>query len=134
MSEEPTSQQYSSLEFINHYFPNTIREHEEIDEEVSLSHNTGFSPNINSNADNTLAPMSRSGSNTTLSSRNSEDLNVLFWNIGGYRLGRTSLDRALDRYEIGAFALNETWWRYDLNRADGDEVQNHAREAFRDTT
>ena len=89
---EPTAQLHSSAEFIRFHFPNTIRENEIIDEEVSLSNLTAPNSLVNSNLDNTLAPISRSRSNTTLSSQSSDDLNVLFWNIGGYRLGRTSLD------------------------------------------
>ena len=84
--------------------------------------------------EHTLAAQSMEESNHSVATHGTEDLNVLFWNCGGYRIQRTSLDKALDKYNIGVFALNETWWRYDLNRAEGGEVQNHAREAFRNTT
>ena len=55
-----------------------------------------------------------------------EDFNVLFWNCSGYRLSRTHLDLALDRYNIAVCALNETWWKWPLNRFDF-ECANFAR-------
>ena len=44
-----------------------------------------------------------------------ESFNILFWNCSGYRLGATHLQYAIEKYDIHALMLNETWWRHHLN-------------------
>lgn len=43
------------------------------------------------------------------------DLNVLFFNCSGWRLSRLHIERAIAHYDIHLAALNEHWWRWDLN-------------------
>ena len=43
------------------------------------------------------------------------DLNVLLFNCSGWRLSRLHIEQAVSKYDVHLIALNEHWWRWDLN-------------------
>ena len=94
-NSEDDDEQRVDFDFIEYYFPDTIQT-QYLPEFNDILSELEFDWDEIAESDNSVANEEQSFEANDTNNKLMDDINVLFWNLSGYRLSRVHLEKALD--------------------------------------